>query len=366
VDTKRKLYRQILFTGLLLTVSCSTFDRRNGDTDTEQENRSASSDEGDRSPAASPQDVSSSQSSSPPSFSSPDDAQSLLLQLNKRLDTLEAQIASMNDKLDANRFALDKLTTPKNDKKNQTSADSNDQSAPDAKDLSKNSNNSKTTLAPIINHPADSAGDLVSAPISSKDPEAGFTTDEPIQTFRKAMILFQGQKYPEAVLAFSSFLEKYPDHPLAGSSQYYVGEAYMKQKEYKLAIQEFQRVLTSYDRSAHVADTLNKMAIAEENLKNHQEAAKHRQVLSSLFPQSPAASTLQQSGRNPLNQSLSDPLPLKEKPTPLNEGDSLSREPSSHESLSQESLPNESLSPVKIPPTAPIIETQEIQAQPHT
>lgn len=192
---------------------------------------------------------------------SSDELRELLTQLGKRIEILETQVASMNDKMDSNRVILDRISGAK-----------------------------KTKMTEVIAHPSEASGVTVAVKTAPHDPEGGFVNDEAIQLFRKAMILFQAQKYPEAVLGFSAFLEKYPDHPVAGSAQFYVGESYMKQKEYKLAIQEFQRVLTSYDRSSHVSDTLSEMALAEETLKKSQTAAVHRQLLTSLFPQSPAAS----------------------------------------------------------------------------
>jgi outer membrane protein assembly factor BamD (BamD/ComL family) len=62
----------------------------------------------------------------------------------------------------------------------------------------------------------------------------------------------------------------------------------LKQKEYKNAAAEYERVLTSYDRSPHIADTLKELAETEDQLKLTDRAARHRQLLTSLFPQSPA------------------------------------------------------------------------------
>jgi TolA-binding protein len=160
---------------------------------------------------------------------------------------------------------------------------------------------SKTSLETIAHRGQDSGVVEVSAPSSStigkgvstakaeSDPEAGFVTDTAVETYRKAMILFESKKYPEAMLAFTNFLDQYADHPWAGAAQFHVGQSYRLQKECKLAIQEYQRVLTSYDRSSHVSDALREIAGCEDELKMPAAAAKHRQLLSSLFPNSPAA-----------------------------------------------------------------------------
>jgi tol-pal system protein YbgF len=178
-----------------------------------------------------------------------------------RLDSMETRMGSLSDKVTGTQLSVDNLMA-----------------------------NRKALPTPVAAHPSEGAGTEPESAMAADDPEAGFVSDSAIQEYRKAAILLEARKYPEAVLAFSGFVEKYPDHPLAGSAQYSVGEAYFRQKEYKLAATEFERVLTSYDRSPHVSDTLRDLADAEDATKQPEKAARHRQLLTSLFPQSPAAS----------------------------------------------------------------------------
>ncbi|MGK5084313.1 tetratricopeptide repeat protein [Bdellovibrionota bacterium FG-1] len=146
-------------------------------------------------------------------------------------------------------------------------------------------------LAPtqVGGHPSDAHSLKFSPRQAANDPEAGFLSDEPVQNYRRAAILRDAGKYSEAILAFSAFLETYPDHPLAGNAQFLIGDSYFKQKEYKLACTELEKVLTSYDRSPRVSDALFELSQAEDRLKLSDRAARHRQLLTSLFPQSPAA-----------------------------------------------------------------------------
>lgn len=187
---------------------------------------------------------------------------SMVSALNARLDSMEIKLSSLNDKLEEHQ-AGNSLSGPK--------------------------------LSGIPHTPANAAGVETTPSTDPSDPEAGFVNDAAITSYRQAMILFQAQKYQEATLAFSTFLERYADHPLAGSAQFQIGECYFRQKEYKLALQEYQRVLTSYDRSSQVPDTLKQMAAIEDIQKKPEEAAKHRQLLLSLFPISPAAKSLKTS-----------------------------------------------------------------------
>ena len=167
--------------------------------------------------------------------------------------------------------------------------------------------NTKATSQGVAPLPSSQVGSKPETPRAATDPEAGFQADEAIQQYRNASILHDAGKYPEAVLAFSTFVEQHPDHALAGSAQYFVGESYYRQKEYKLALAELERVLTSYDRSPRVADTLRELADIEDRLKMNERAARHRQQLTSLFPQSPAAATAPVSATLPIEKSSASP-----------------------------------------------------------
>lgn len=188
-------------------------------------------------------------------------------ELNTKIQNLETKLSALTDKINATQMSI--------------AAGRGPASAPPTGISTKEVN--------VLTHAADQAGQLTLKNTSKNDPDAGFINDEAVQIFRRSMLLFDAQKYPEAVLSFSDFLEKFPDHPLAGSSQFYIGQAYARQKECKLAVQEFQRVLASYDRSPHISDTLNEIALAQDCLKKTSDGARYRQLLTSLFPQSPAA-----------------------------------------------------------------------------
>jgi len=194
--------------------------------------------------------------------------------LQSQVTELKSTIATLNSRIDSMDSKLSALNT-----KGTEAAKSTEPKAAVQK--------AKPTA--VTSHPADGVGAEVPTVASERDPDAGFVNDEAVRSYRKAMILFHSGKYAEAVLAYSGFLEKFPDHALAGSAQYYIGRSYFEQKEYKLALQEYQRVLTSYDRSSRVPETLRDMASIEDNQKDTQAAARHRQLLTSLFPQSPAA-----------------------------------------------------------------------------
>lgn len=210
--------------------------------------------------------------------------------LSMRLDTLEAKMAAMNEKLDATRSSLDNFLAAHEPK-----------------------------ASGVPSQASDTVGMGVQPTAVRGESESGFVNDDAVQQYRKGEILLQSGKNPDAITAFTSFLEKYPDHPLAGSAQFHVGEAYFKQGQYLQAEQEFQKVLTSYDRSVHVADTLRLMAQAEDHLGKTQEAARHRQQLTSLFANSPAAAGAVASAIAPVQAPAQPAAPVQVNP-PANKG----------------------------------------------
>jgi tol-pal system protein YbgF len=191
----------------------------------------------------------------------PADPRMSVAALNARLEAMDAKVAAMNEKLDSTQHSLDNFLTAHSPK-----------------------------MAGVNNSASEAAG----SPVAASDANSpGFIQDGAVQLFRKANILFESQRYAEANLAYTNFLERFPDHPLAGSAQYKVGEGYFLKKEYKQAVQEFQKVLTSYDRSPAISATLRDLAESEDALGKTQEAARYRQQLTSLFPSSPAAQNIQ-------------------------------------------------------------------------
>lgn len=195
----------------------------------------------------------------------------LLTQQNAQLESLEVKLSTLNQKL--------------NEKTSEAALHSGSSA------VDHGASRLKTTA--IAPHPVSRSGTDVEATPASNDPEAGFVSDLAVGSFRQGKILFQAGKYPEAILAFSAFLERYPEHPLAGSAQFHIGDSYFKQGEFQLAVQEFQHVLTDHRLSPQVPDTLRQMALAEDALKKSEDAAQHRQTLARLFPQSPAAREMQ-------------------------------------------------------------------------
>lgn len=186
----------------------------------------------------------------------PASSEETIARLQRKVDELEERLSQVNAKLTSTRASFDNILKIKG-----------------------------SETVGVHPHPVDQVSTTVSAGTAPTDPEFGFINTEAVQRYREALIHFETAQYSEAVLAFSSFLKDFADHPFAGAAQYYIGESYFRQKEFKLAREEFQRVLVSYENSDRVPDTLRRLGDTEEALSNTQASARYRQMQASLFPQ---------------------------------------------------------------------------------
>jgi len=126
---------------------------------------------------------------------------------------------------------------------------------------------------------------------------------QPQDIYQAAYIDFSKGSYPLAIAGFREFLRRYPDHPLAGAAQYWIGEAHFSlargytnagqadkaTEALEQAVQEFRKVQANYARSDKAATALYKEALALLDLKQPAVAQARLQYLVDNFPQAEEA-----------------------------------------------------------------------------
>jgi tol-pal system protein YbgF len=160
-----------------------------------------------------------------------------------------------------------------------------------------------STPAPAPAPPPPVVGSVPPAPAP---PPARPTTGtlQPQDIYQAAYIDFSKGSYPLAIAGFREFIRRFPDHPLAGNAQYWIGEAHFSQarsqldagqperarEELEKAVQEFRRVVTNYPRGEKTPAALYREAMALLELKQPQVAQARLQYLVDNFPQAAEAS----------------------------------------------------------------------------
>jgi tol-pal system protein YbgF len=131
------------------------------------------------------------------------------------------------------------------------------------------------------------AAPLAPRPQRPREPVARAQTPE--QAYAAALSTFRAREHGQAVLDFLDFMAKYPGHALVANAQYWIGEAYYVQRDYRQAMAEFQKVPRIAPASAKAADALLKIGLCQRNLRDEARARQTWQRVVHEFPQSEAA-----------------------------------------------------------------------------
>jgi tol-pal system protein YbgF len=125
-------------------------------------------------------------------------------------------------------------------------------------------------------------------PSSAPARPAPKTGGNPEQEYAAALATYRAREHGQAVLDFVDFIAKYPKHPLAGNAQYWIGEAYWAQRDYRQALVEFEKVFEH--GSAKAPDALLKIGLCHIRLNDVPRAQKAWQRVVNEYPKSePAA-----------------------------------------------------------------------------
>jgi tol-pal system protein YbgF len=145
-----------------------------------------------------------------------------------------------------------------------------------------------------------SPGTAAPGPVAAVPQRPSAASLQPQDIYQAAYIDFSKGSYSLAIAGFREFLRRYPDHELAGSAQYWIGEAYLSlargfsdsgqgdksTESLEQAVQEFKKVLANYPRADKVPTALYKEALALIDLKQPAQAQARLQYLVDNFPRS--------------------------------------------------------------------------------
>jgi tol-pal system protein YbgF len=114
------------------------------------------------------------------------------------------------------------------------------------------------------------------------------------KAYEAALNQFKLANYPLAISAFNGFLATYPASPLAPSAQYWIGNAYYAQRDYKNTIAAQQKVLANWPDSPKAADAMLNMASAQSESGDARGARRTLEALIVKYPTSSAAASAKQ------------------------------------------------------------------------
>jgi len=137
--------------------------------------------------------------------------------------------------------------------------------------------------APAVEKPRVSPPPPAVVPAKPAPKAAG----NPEQEYAAALATYRAREHGQAVIDFMDFIAKYPKHPLAGNAQYWIGEAYWAQRDYRQALVEFEKVFEH--GPAKAPDALLKIGLCHLRLNDVARAQLAWQRVVNEYPRSEPA-----------------------------------------------------------------------------
>lgn len=109
--------------------------------------------------------------------------------------------------------------------------------------------------------------------------------------YEAALNNFKANKYKEASWGFSAFVQKHPDSSLAPNAQFWLGNAFIAQRNCAKAIDAHSVVTTKYADSPKAPDSWLAMANCQQEMGNPAAAKRSLEAVIVKYPNSPAADT---------------------------------------------------------------------------
>ena len=127
-------------------------------------------------------------------------------------------------------------------------------------------------------------GDAAAAGNDTSIETVSLSPDTPEALYERSNESLLRRQFGDAEAGFRTFLEKYPEHSLAGSAQYWLGETYYAQNDFRQAAQAFLRGYRQFPDSRRAADSLLKLGISLDRLGQKQQACAAYSSVSSEYP----------------------------------------------------------------------------------
>lgn len=114
--------------------------------------------------------------------------------------------------------------------------------------------------------------------------EPGAQTETPESLYERSNESLLRRQFGDAEAGFTNFLQKYPDHSLAGSAQYWLGETFYAQNDFKRAAANFLEGYKKYPKSRRAPDSLLKLGISLRRLGQEEQACAAFGAVSAEYP----------------------------------------------------------------------------------
>jgi tol-pal system protein YbgF len=131
-------------------------------------------------------------------------------------------------------------------------------------------------------------GDQAAAAATRAAAPAAAPSGTPQEQYNYAFGLLRQANYPAAEQSLRAFVQRYPNDPLAGNAQYWLGETYYVRQDYNNAATVFAEGYQKYPKGGKAADDLLKLGMSLGQLGQKADACRAFARLDRDFPGAPS------------------------------------------------------------------------------
>ncbi len=156
-------------------------------------------------------------------------------------------------------------------------------------DVQKTSQEPEDKAPPEIKKPAKKVQTLAKIPsqaIRTNKKPLFKGNESPENIYKKAYTLFEKRSFSESHEIFNHFLQRFPNHLLSDNAQYWIGEVFYSQRDFRRAITEFSKVLDIFPKGNKAPDALFKMSLSYEALQDEDAHINTLKRLIAIYPTS--------------------------------------------------------------------------------
>jgi tol-pal system protein YbgF len=203
-----------------------------------------------------------------------------------RLDTLMKSVEQINQKVDvaqsvsSQRHSLQLASAPESNGSDLVRQESEQRVPPNAQQVAPAEDPQAMRTAPSV----------LAAPVEAPAVEAARPAVAADRAqYERVLALFRDGDLEGARRGFTAFIASYPNSDLAPNARYWLGEAYYGAKDFKRAIDAYDKVESDYPRSEKVPAAILKKGYAYLALKDKKRASSAFKQVVTLYPRSPEA-----------------------------------------------------------------------------
>ena len=201
-----------------------------------------------------------------------------LIDLMTRIDSLQNEVQQMLGQMEEQTYNMEQLKKQQRDLYLDIDRRLRDLEA------------ARTSLSAAPMTPAVPDGAMPEPPASnSAAARTGADLQAERAAYERAFNLLKAGRYDLAVAAFKTFVQSYPQGQFVDNAQYWLGEANYVQRNFAIALSEFDKVVKNHPTSPKRADALLKMGYTFQELGQNDNARMSLNKVVMNYPNTTAA-----------------------------------------------------------------------------